>query len=253
MTDKITLGSIASFQNDATAVTQYNANNALITTALNNTLSRDGTSPNQLNAALDLNGNALLNGATTGFIAANLPFTPTGTVSSTNVQSAIAELDTEKVAISSLSNIAFSGAGVDMITTGVAWTPVLTFVTPGDLNVVYSTQSGRYYQLSSNLLLVQFNITTTTFTYTTASGNLRVTGLPFTTPNTAPLRMASTVSFQGINKASYNYLSLGMPPNSSVFQLSASGMGQPISAVASTDTASGTQVTLIGELIVLLS
>jgi len=66
MTDKITLGSIASFQNDATAVTQYNANNALITTALNNTLSRDGTSPNQMGASLDMNGNKILNGTLSG-------------------------------------------------------------------------------------------------------------------------------------------------------------------------------------------
>lgn len=61
MADKITLGSIASFQNDTSAVTQYNANNALITTALNNTLSRDGTSPNQMSTSLDMNSNQILN------------------------------------------------------------------------------------------------------------------------------------------------------------------------------------------------
>lgn len=61
MVDKITLGSIASFQNDTSAVTQYNANNALITTALNNTLSRDGTSPNQMSTSLDMNSNAIIN------------------------------------------------------------------------------------------------------------------------------------------------------------------------------------------------
>lgn len=66
MTDKITLGSIASFQNDATAIAQYNANNALITTAINNTLSRDGTSPNQMGANLDMNSNQILNGNISG-------------------------------------------------------------------------------------------------------------------------------------------------------------------------------------------
>lgn len=66
MTDKIVLGNIASFQNDSSAVVQYNANNALITAAFDNTLSRDGTSPNQMNAPLDMNGNAILNGTLSG-------------------------------------------------------------------------------------------------------------------------------------------------------------------------------------------
>lgn len=66
MTDKIVLGNIASFQNDATAIAQYNANNALITTAINNTLSRDGTSPNQMGANLDMNSNQILNGNLSG-------------------------------------------------------------------------------------------------------------------------------------------------------------------------------------------
>lgn len=61
MTDKITLGSISSFQNDITATTQYNANNALVTTAFNNTLSRDGTSPNQMFNNLDMNSNQIIN------------------------------------------------------------------------------------------------------------------------------------------------------------------------------------------------
>lgn len=61
MTDKITLGSIASFQNDSTAAAQYNSNNALITVALNNTLSRDGTSPNQMLNTLDMNSFNIVN------------------------------------------------------------------------------------------------------------------------------------------------------------------------------------------------
>jgi len=58
---KITLSNISSFQNDTTAVAANNANNATLTTAFDNTLSRDGTSPNQMGASLDMNGNRLLN------------------------------------------------------------------------------------------------------------------------------------------------------------------------------------------------
>lgn len=39
----------------------YNANNDLIEAALENTLSRDGTSPNSMSADLDMNGNSVLN------------------------------------------------------------------------------------------------------------------------------------------------------------------------------------------------
>lgn len=58
---KITLGSFSSFQNDNTAVTLANANNAVVTAAFDNTLSRDGTSPNQMGAQLDMNSNQIIN------------------------------------------------------------------------------------------------------------------------------------------------------------------------------------------------
>lgn len=61
MTDKVTLANVTSFQNDSSAVATVNANSAALTTAIDNTLSRDGSSPNQMNANLDMNSNHLLN------------------------------------------------------------------------------------------------------------------------------------------------------------------------------------------------
>ena len=58
------------------------------------------------------------------------------------------------------------------------WTPVVTFATPGDLAVVYNAQVGSYTKIG-RLVTISCTISTTTFTYTTASGNLQVTGLPF--------------------------------------------------------------------------
>lgn len=58
------------------------------------------------------------------------------------------------------------------------WTPVLTFVTPGDLSVSYTTQQGNYRR-SGAFVIVQLLITCTP-TFTTASGNMSFTGLPFT-------------------------------------------------------------------------
>jgi hypothetical protein len=61
MTDKIVLANPASFQNDATAVAATASNNSLITAAFDNTLSRDGTSPNQMLSTLDMNSNREIN------------------------------------------------------------------------------------------------------------------------------------------------------------------------------------------------
>ena len=59
---KLTLTDLTSLtSNETTAVNQINANGALIETALENTLSRDGTSPNSMSANLDMNSKKLLN------------------------------------------------------------------------------------------------------------------------------------------------------------------------------------------------
>src|SRR5260370_812940 len=59
MADKITLGSVGNIDNSL--LSTINNNNALITTAFDNTLSRDGTTPNQMFASLDMNGFQVLN------------------------------------------------------------------------------------------------------------------------------------------------------------------------------------------------
>lgn len=57
---KITLSDIADIRHPSAATT-INANNALIETAIENTLSRDGTTPNQLTTDLDMNSNQIIN------------------------------------------------------------------------------------------------------------------------------------------------------------------------------------------------
>ncbi len=61
MSDKLTLNDLASLANEASAIASINSNSAAIETALENTLSRDGTSPNQMGASLDMNSNRILN------------------------------------------------------------------------------------------------------------------------------------------------------------------------------------------------
>lgn len=58
---KLTLSNLSNLQNETSAVTAINANSDLIETAVENTLSRDGASPNMMNADLDMNSNEILN------------------------------------------------------------------------------------------------------------------------------------------------------------------------------------------------
>lgn len=58
---KITLTNLVNLQNETTAVNAINANNATLTTALDNTLSRDGTLPNTMGATLDMNSFNIIN------------------------------------------------------------------------------------------------------------------------------------------------------------------------------------------------
>lgn len=58
---KITLASLANLQNETTAVSTINSNSSIVQTAMDNTLSRDGTSPNQMGSPIDMNSNQILN------------------------------------------------------------------------------------------------------------------------------------------------------------------------------------------------
>lgn len=58
---KIALNNVGSLVDAITAQTTINNNNAVIVTAFDNTLSRNGLSPNTMGATLDMNSNAIIN------------------------------------------------------------------------------------------------------------------------------------------------------------------------------------------------
>lgn len=61
MTDKITLATVSELQAFPSAAAAINSNSAIITAAMDNTLSRDGTSPNTMSASLDMNSSRIVN------------------------------------------------------------------------------------------------------------------------------------------------------------------------------------------------
>lgn len=58
---KLTLTNLANLQNENTAVAAINANNVTISSFADNTLSRNGATPNSMSAELDMNSNRIIN------------------------------------------------------------------------------------------------------------------------------------------------------------------------------------------------
>lgn len=61
MADKISLQTVASLQNETTVLAAINNNITATEVAIDNSLSRDGTNPNEMNAILDMNSNRIVN------------------------------------------------------------------------------------------------------------------------------------------------------------------------------------------------
>jgi hypothetical protein len=122
------------------------------------------------------------------------------------------------------------------------WTPVLTFGTPGDLSVAYTTQIGRYTKVGR---LVHWSciILTSTFTHTTASGNLLVTGLPFTAATLSGMVWSTACSLR-YDKAGWTQISATVSSASSSLFFIGNGSGVAQSAIAFGDMPTGTTVTL---------
>lgn len=126
------------------------------------------------------------------------------------------------------------------------WTPTLTFATPGDLSVAYTTRQGTIVSIGS-LRIVTFSIVTSTFTFTTASGNLQVTGL--TLANSAAVNTVGTMQWQGITKAGHTQIVPRLANSATTILFTTSGSGVSSANVAAADMPSGGTVILRGQII----
>jgi hypothetical protein len=124
-----------------------------------------------------------------------------------------------------------------------AWTPVLTFATPGNVAVTYAAQLGSYTKIG-RLVILDFFVTTSAFTHTTASGELTITGVPFTA---ATQIFGGFLAWSGITKAGYTQITAQVQDVRILFNASGSGVSE--SSVAAADMPSGGTVRLRGSLI----
>jgi hypothetical protein len=121
--------------------------------------------------------------------------------------------------------------------------PVITFATPGDLSVTYATQYGRFTRIG-NLVNVSINVLTSAFTYSTANGELRITGLPYTTLNVGGAISASSVLYSGVTDHLRPVLSAFVPPNTNYVAFRLSGSGVATAIPSPTNLPSGSTVAL---------
>jgi len=127
------------------------------------------------------------------------------------------------------------------------WTPVLTCDTVGDLTVAYTSQVGFYTKIG-RLVTVNFVIQTSTFTRTTAAGNTRVSGLPFTVSSATGASNFGTIAFQGIQKTNYTQGACAPFNNTTyiIFPMSAPATNQNYANLAITEMPSAGLVILRG-------
>ncbi|MCT7662316.1 sialidase family protein [Shinella kummerowiae] len=126
----------------------------------------------------------------------------------------------------------------------VSWTPTITFSTPGNLAVTYAVNTG-FANKRGQMVDAYFEVTTSTFTHTSASGQLRMEGLPFI-GSTAMAMVSGSMEWTGITKANYTQVTPRVPNGAGRITFRAGGSGQGGSDINAADMPTGGTVTLKG-------
>lgn len=141
-------------------------------------------------------------------------------------------------------NITDTATWTRVIGLPVAFSPTITFAVPGDLAVTYTTCIGRSMQ-KGNLCTVTFTIQTASFAFTTASGNLLITGLPVISTTVVTPSVGALV-FGGITKATYTNFACRKESSNTQISFQASGSAVGTSYVVAADTPSAGTLFLTG-------
>lgn len=106
----------------------------------------------------------------------------------------------------------------------VTFSPTITFATPGNLSVAYSAQVGRWSRVG-NMVDVLIDITTSTFTHTTAAGDLVIGTVP-TCVTASGGRWTGSMQFNGVTKANYTQFCPYIRSGDSTLSVAASASAQ---------------------------
>lgn len=124
-----------------------------------------------------------------------------------------------------------------------SFTPEITFDTPGDLSVTYSTQIGRY-QRFGNAVTVEIVLITSTFTWSTSSGYLRISGLPFAANSLSNFNQGLALRYQGITKAGYTQFTPTVLYGQTYMYIAASASASSTTSIQASEVPSGGSVIL---------
>ncbi|MGB0717978.1 MAG: hypothetical protein ACPGO7_01470 [Alphaproteobacteria bacterium] len=140
----------------------------------------------------------------------------------------------DRVSIGSGTTVYFNGKQLG------TFSPEVTFSTPGDLSLgAYSAQIGEYeYDAVTKWIRGHIAIEVVP-THTTASGDLRITGLPYQMVSTSNFYSDTAVTYNGVTKASYTNFNFSMVPGQQYALLTASGSGVGAANTQASDVPSG--------------
>lgn len=119
MSDKVTLANVGDITQTTTAANTINSNSAAIVAAMDNTLSRDGTTPNQMGANLDMNSNHILNLPTPASDTEPARLSDITSVIDTQVNAAVSVFASQQLTFENTVNTSLSTALHNPMTTNL--------------------------------------------------------------------------------------------------------------------------------------
>ena len=155
-------------------------------------------------------------------------------------------LITPTLGVATATSINFGGSALNTYTELTSWTPAVTFATPGDVSVSYSSRTG-YYSRVGNIVSAHFAITGANPTFTTASGNLQITGLPFSA-NTNIGAMGSCQFQSSTFPAGTTSIYLRLAANTSAILVGTSGSAVAAAFMTTTQVLTGVNISMVGSI-----
>lgn len=184
---KLTLSDVQNLTNESSVITTLAQNNDLTEAAVENTLSRDGTSPNHMQAALDMNNNTIINlpdalteqePATYSQLLSHIDALENGAV----IDASFITLGTDATLIN--ERVLTEGPGIN-ITDGGAGSTVTVEVDKTELNSDTGTLTNKTIDLTDNTLTgtkAQFNTAMSDDNFVTLTGTETLTNKTLTSP-----------------------------------------------------------------------
>ena len=126
-----------------------------------------------------------------------------------------------------------------------SWTPSITFDVDAIASLTYGNRAGTYTKVGREVA-VHIAVSTVGYDPGASTGNLLISGMPWTPSAPAGASFPGKLDWQGITKAGYTEISFTLVHGTAAIQFIASGSGLGRSNVTVGNTAAGTQLTLNG-------